>query len=168
MRAVALYATEGVTLCSLKDANGIANNRLDFPAMIPPISDTEIRDNMKRSSAFSALSWEDPTSYMAKACKGLTDDDMASIIHEAKAFSKASRRQAREIGSDLDPDNSLLQLGDESDSSGDEDMIPVRGAGYSNPADSGAEVEADLAVDEDIIEDSEAEDEDNEMEDITE
>ncbi|KAF7982132.1 hypothetical protein HWV62_29865 [Athelia sp. TMB] len=123
MRAVALYATGGITLSSLKDEKASANKRLTFPAFIPPISKTEIRDKTTRSSAFSASSWAAPTAYLVKACnRSITDEDMDSIVKEAKEIVRASRRQAREADSDLDPDNSLLQLGNGSSSDGEDDM----------------------------------------------
>ncbi|KAF7966671.1 hypothetical protein HWV62_37521 [Athelia sp. TMB] len=163
MRAVALYATDGSTLSSLKDAKGVPNNRLSFPSIILPISDTEIRDKTKRSSAFSAMSWEEPTAYFVKACKTLSDENMDSIIKEAKEYSKASRRHAREIDSDFDPDNSLLQLGNESTASEDEPVPPAPSASrYSGLTDSNIEVQDDFTGDEDMVYESGAEENSNE------
>ncbi|KAF7985441.1 hypothetical protein HWV62_5177 [Athelia sp. TMB] len=163
MRAVALYATDGSTLSSLKDAKGVANNRLSFPSIILPISDTEIRDKTKRSSAFSAMSWEEPTAYFFKACKTLSDENMDSIIKEAKEYSRASRRHAREIDSDFDPDNSLLQLGNESTASEDEQVPPAPSASrYSGLTDSNIEAQDDFTGDEDMVNESGAEEESDE------
>ncbi|KAF7974805.1 hypothetical protein HWV62_11309 [Athelia sp. TMB] len=123
MRTVALYATGGITLSSLKDEKASANKQLTFPVFIPPISKTEIRDKTTCSSAFSASSWAAPTAYLAKACyHSITDEDMDSIVKEAKEIVRASHRQAREADSDLDPDNSLLHLGNGSSSDGENTM----------------------------------------------
>lgn len=121
MRAVALYATGGITISKLEAMKSNANTRLTFPALIPPISDSEIRDKMVRASHFSARGWAAPTRSMMKLCRDkINDDDMVAIIDKATEISRASRRQAREAESDFDPDDSILQLGNGSEHSSDE------------------------------------------------
>lgn len=124
MRAVALYATGSITISDLKALkSNTTTTRLTFPALIPPISDSEVRDKTMRASHFSARGWATPTRSMMKLCEEkINDEDMVTIIAEASEISRASRRQAREADSDFDPDDSILQLGNGSVHSSDEDI----------------------------------------------
>lgn len=139
MRALALYATGGITLKALADAKAGATTQIDItnpgkakttkkkptlrlPAVIPPISDSEIHKNIRRPSAFSAVGWAGPASSMyAKCLEKINDEKMVSIIDEAKLVSKATRQHAREADSDFDPDDSICQLGNGSEASSDEE-----------------------------------------------
>lgn len=125
MRALALHATGGITVESIKDAKDKSKKRLVLPAMIPAVSEKEKYENIKRRAMFSASEWAKPTaSFYRKCVSKITDEKMAVIIAKAKEVSKASRQQAREEDDDVfDPDDSIAMLGDGSEaSSSDNDM----------------------------------------------
>lgn len=118
---MALYATGGVTLKILEAAK--TNIKPKLPALIPPISPSEIANKTSRQSKFCAKGWEAPTKSMVKlAEKKIDNDDMLVIVGLARELSRASRRNAREADSDFDPDDSILQLGNGSAHSSDEDV----------------------------------------------
>lgn len=130
---MALYATGGITLKSLDAAKthvkpevGTKNTKkvgLKLPALIPPISPSEIANKTSRQSKFCAKGWEVPTQSMVKlAAKKIDDADMLVIVSLARELSRASRHNAREADSDFDPDDSILQLGNGSAHSSDEDV----------------------------------------------
>lgn len=115
-------AGEAITKPEVGKAN---TKKLNFPAFIPPISTSEIAKKTKRQSKFSAKGWEAPTKSMVTLCeKKIDDDDMLVIIGLARDISRASRCSAREADSDIDPDDSILHLGNGSAHSSDEDMAP--------------------------------------------
>ncbi|KAF7985404.1 hypothetical protein HWV62_5103 [Athelia sp. TMB] len=130
MRAVALYAIGGITIKGMADAKAKGKDKRPiYPALIPPISESEKKRKAFRPSAFSAKGWEHPTLlFYQLATDKIDDDSMLDIISQAKEISKASRRNARELGSDFDPDDSILQLGNGTDASSDVEMDGLSGS----------------------------------------
>lgn len=125
MRAFALFATGSITIETLtaamdakkpkrKNGEPMKDTKVPMPklpAMIPPM-DTSGRAPVTRTAAFSALGWKKPTKSFYTLCMNkITDEELDTIVAEAKALSKISRNRAREsAGSDIDPDDSIMQL----------------------------------------------------------
>ena len=130
MRAVALYAIGGITIKGMADAKTKGKDKRPiYPTLIPPISESEKKRKAFRPSAFSAKGWEHPTLlFYQLATDKIDDHSMLDIISQAKEISKASRRNAREVGSDFDPDDSILQLGNGTDASSDVEMSGPSGS----------------------------------------
>lgn len=121
MRALALHATGGITLQSIKDAEDKPKKRLALPSMILAVSEKEKDEKVKRRAMFSSTDWAKPTaSFYRKCVNKITDEKMASIIAKAKEVSRASRQQAREEVDAYDPDDSIAMLGDGSEASSSE------------------------------------------------
>lgn len=133
MRAYALVASDSITLASIAAAKAQKRKKSQgpkLPAIIPPITDKEIEHKINRLSKFSGKGWAGSTKSMIKLCKReVSDATIKDIIREAKEVSRASRRFAKEDedGSDFDNDDSILDLHNGSDDSGNEDATHDRG-----------------------------------------
>lgn len=115
MRAFILYASGYITIEAVDTAK--ANNKsIKYPdTTIQAFTTRDKQMGRTWTSTFSSVGWSDSTLKLLKLCrKQVTDVAMDNIIREAKKYSKASRRQAKETvyDSDFDPDDSILNLGD--------------------------------------------------------
>lgn len=116
MRALILYASGSITVESLATAKTKGSKNVKFPdTIIQPFTTRDKEMGRTWTSSFSAIGWSESTRKMLKLCtKQVSDDAMDRIIQEAKKYSKASRHQAKETDSDsdVDPDDSILNLAD--------------------------------------------------------
>lgn len=145
MRAYALVASDSITFASIAAAKAQKRKKSQgpkLPAIIPPITEKEIKHKTNRLSKFSGKGWAGSTKSMIRLCKReVSDATIKDIIREAKEVSRVSRRFAKEDedGSDFDNDDSILDLHNGSDGSSNEDASHDHGMKDVNGQEDGSD-----------------------------